>query len=78
MSRAPGLHEGAELFPRIAATLDYVPARGVRGHRDVRDERVIVTTALPIYSHDHLQQENNTFTVPRVEVTSTQVTENRK
>jgi hypothetical protein len=55
MPRTPGLHEGADLFPRIAATLDYVPARGVRGHRDVRDERVIVTTALPIHSHDHLQ-----------------------
>jgi hypothetical protein len=70
MPRAPGLHEGADLFPRIAATLDYVPARSVRGHRDVRDERVIVTTALPIHSHDHLQREDNKLTVARIAVKS--------
>jgi hypothetical protein len=59
MSRAPGLHEGALLFARITATLDYVLTRGVWGHRDVRDERVIVATALPIYSHDHLYQKKS-------------------
>jgi hypothetical protein len=70
LSGAPGLHEGTELFPRIAAALDNVPARGVRGHRDVRDERIIVTTALPIHSHDCLQRENNTFTEPGIAVKS--------
>lgn len=54
MSRAPGLHQVAMFVPWVTATLDYVSTRRVRGHRHVRDERVILATTVPIHPHYHL------------------------
>ena len=58
MSRAPGLHQCAMFVPRIAGALDYVPARRVRGHRHVRDERLILASVVRKHPHYHLQGED--------------------
>ena len=59
VSWAPGLHQCAVLVPRIAATLDHVPARRVRGHRNVRDERLILANVVRKHPHYHLEREHD-------------------
>jgi hypothetical protein len=47
------------LVSRIAATLDHVPARRVRGHRNVRDERLILANVVRKHPHYHLEREHD-------------------
>ena len=56
---APSLHQCAVLFPRIAATLDHVPTCRVGGHRNVRDERLILANVVRKHPHYHLEPEHD-------------------